>query len=325
MNGNDAKEALLARARAAQDEGESGLAAALLERAVALDPADPATWSWLGHCYADREQYGAAIDAFDRAAAIDPAFAPAHSGRAQVLEAVGRYSEAEASMRHAVKLQPTAARYVLLGDIQAASGRDSHARTSFEEALRLDPSDDEAMFNLALLIRAEEPEKAEGLLRKALEIDPLFSEAHREHGFALARRGDYPGAEHHVRTALGIESSDPWGHLYLANILWSLNRLSEAETEFLQACQKAPLWSVPHWLLGFFYEKTGQAQLARREFELAVENDPKDANAAYHLGKYLADFGFAEEGRKWLLKALELDPNHLRAQGILNNSDPENR
>jgi tetratricopeptide (TPR) repeat protein len=316
MTDSEAKQMMLDEARDAAQRGDAKELEAALCRASAIDPQDARIWTWLGYVYDDQEQYNAALEAFDKARALDASFAGGYSGAAQTLKALGRLAEAETAMQRALDARPTSAGYVLLGDMQMNQGRDSAAIASFQLALDLDPTNDEAFFNWAVLIRDKDPTAAESMLRKAIAIDPLFGAAHRELGFLMARLRNYPPAEHEVRTAVSLEPSDPWARIYLGNVLWSQGKVAEAEEEFVTACHVAPLWPSPHWLLGMFYAAVDNPAAAERELAMATALDDSDADAAFHLGNFLLGAGRKDEARKWVGRALQLDPQHERARQV---------
>jgi tetratricopeptide (TPR) repeat protein len=209
---------------------------------------------------------------------------------------------------------------VLLGDIQASLLKDSAAEESFRQALAIEPDNEEAMFNLAVRLRSSGTDDSVSLLEHATRVDPLYAAAHRELGFERLKRRELARAEHQLRTALALEPDDVWTHLYLGNVFWLSGRLTEAEDQLVRATELAPFWAAPNWLVGMFYAATGQTDRADRAFRLAASVEQRDAEAAYQLARYLLDTGFIAEGKQWLTRALELDPDHRRARALSESS-----
>ena len=56
------------------------------------------------------------------------------------------------------------------------------AKQHFQEALGVDSDYEEAYFNLAVLPKYDDNDRAKSLLERALEIDPDYAAAHRELG-----------------------------------------------------------------------------------------------------------------------------------------------
>ena len=59
------------------------------------------------------------------------------------------------------------------------------AEHSLRSALSLNPNDDEALYNLGVLVRHRDPEEAIQLFSRAIEEDPRYAAAYRELGATL--------------------------------------------------------------------------------------------------------------------------------------------
>jgi tetratricopeptide (TPR) repeat protein len=121
------------------------------------------------------------------------------------------------------------ATHTLLGAALLSLGQNERAEAQFLVALEIDPKYEEALFNLALLKKENDPAKSMSLLRRAVEIDPEYSAAHRELGILFQKQGDPGEAEDHLRRALELDPADYWAQMYLANLLGVQGRNDEAE------------------------------------------------------------------------------------------------
>jgi tetratricopeptide (TPR) repeat protein len=112
----------------------SGSAEAWYERGCALESNDPA----------------AAVDAYRRAVALDPALADAHVNLGRLRHEAGDAAEAEAHYRQAIAVRPDDATAAFnLGVALEDLRRDSEAIEVYEKAVELDPAHADAFFNLA--------------------------------------------------------------------------------------------------------------------------------------------------------------------------------
>ena len=86
--------------------GSFARAEELLQRAVALDPADASAWSDLGVILVRRGQLPRGIEAIQRSLALDPQNAEAHRNLAVALEQDGQTLGAAAHYRAFLALAP---------------------------------------------------------------------------------------------------------------------------------------------------------------------------------------------------------------------------
>jgi hypothetical protein len=95
---------------------------------------------------------------YDRALALDPAFADAHVNRGIVLSELLRFDEAVASYRQAIALDPAhALAYSNLGNALRETGEDDTSVHCYDKAIALDPAYPEARWNksLSLMLRGD--------------------------------------------------------------------------------------------------------------------------------------------------------------------------
>jgi adenylate cyclase len=112
------------------------------ERAIALDPNDPAAHVMLGVIRHYSGRSDEALPNFDRSLTLDPFYLDSvlHF-RAQALYALGRYEEAATVLKHRVALNAnTDASRVLLAACYGQLGRVDEAREAWREALRVNPA-----------------------------------------------------------------------------------------------------------------------------------------------------------------------------------------
>ena len=140
------------------------------------------------------------------------------SGRARMLLGVAHnlsknWAAGEKVLREAAAKSPDAPRVQFnLGAALFGQGRYSEAAACFEKAALGIPDDAMAHFYVGICrIRAGDLAAAEAPLRQAISCKPDFASAHRELGDVLQKQGRAEEATRHVRTALSLESGDPFG------------------------------------------------------------------------------------------------------------------
>lgn len=277
-----------------------------LEEGLRCQPNHGYFWAWLGAKYNEREQFAAALDAFERAFALGIRDASLHFNRSISLEALGNTSAAEAEVCKAARLEEMSYQWVRVGVLRTALGKMDEAEAAFRHALTRDPEDAEAMYNLAVVIRRREPAEALRLLRSALSIDPEYADAHAELGFQLAAIGDDAAAELSILTAIRIDPTSAWPRIYLADILARTGRTNEAMESIIAACDLAPLMSTARWMRGSLLEAAGERWEALKHYQIAVEIAPRDGEAALRLGTCLRELGMHDQASIWLMRARQL-------------------
>ena len=123
------------------------------------------------------------------------------------------WTAGEKVLREAAAKSPDAPRIQFnLGAALFGQGRFSEAAVCFEKAARKIPDDAMAHFYVGICrIRTGDLAGAEKPLREAISCKPDFASAHRELGDLLQKQGRSDEAAAHHRTALSLESGDPFG------------------------------------------------------------------------------------------------------------------
>ncbi|HOW84575.1 MAG TPA: sulfatase-like hydrolase/transferase [Candidatus Aminicenantes bacterium] len=154
--------------------GRNDEAVAVLDRAAAIIDWDPELWNYLGVAYWNKGDLDRAMEAYERALALDPRYAAVLSnlGTAQAAlsmrtkdaallrRAMDSFKRAlEADPRDASAYNGLGAAYRLLGDVEAAI-------SCFEQALALEPGHMQALYNLGTAC-LDKGDKAGALARLA--------------------------------------------------------------------------------------------------------------------------------------------------------------
>jgi tetratricopeptide (TPR) repeat protein len=269
--------------------------------------ADPIISCRLGRVATKLGKWDEAETALRLAVDMDPELAIAFECLGMLYENQGNSELAVSCFTKSIKIDNNARRLTLLGVSQLALGLDAAARDSFERALRLDPCYEEASYNLGVTFREQEPQRAIGLFKKAVEIDPGYAIAHRELGWALRRLDQFREAEHHIRQAIEFDDSDGWAYIYLGNVLWITGNSHSAEQAFLKATRVWPDDSVPYWCLAIFYEYENRLQEAGFFYENALQFNPEDPEANARFGLYLKHIGKSAKAEPYLERARSFD------------------
>lgn len=162
---------------AAYNAGDFRTARDRFRKAVEIAPDEPVAWVNLAAAYSRLDEHESAVECYQKAIALkpdDPAF---HQGLGNAWAALGKSDLAESSYARSVELKRGA-------DPKAAAG------AYYEQAIEF--------------INSGDKKRAGETLRKALEADEGYSEAHFQLGLVLLGTEDHAEALKHLKRYLDL-------------------------------------------------------------------------------------------------------------------------
>lgn len=285
-------------------------AIALFERATTLDPKYAAAWSALGGAYQLKGMFLGMTDLtlkaeemLRRAIALKPGLAQAHAWLGSALLQLGRVTEAIASMREALRLEP-----------DNATGHTALARALWMGEARVD--------------------EAIAHLREAINLNPDAGYSHLQIAFLQALSGDLDGAAESARAAIALQERSVSGtegllivgaHARMGYVHYLRGEYRDAyeeyrrELEFLgstdHALRERTLIEI-HQKLSALHAARGEEAEAERFGSLAVQgqknrvaNGADDPATRYYVAAVFAQRGDVDEA----LRHLELP---LKQHGV---------
>ena len=218
-----------------------------------------------------------------RAVAIDPRMAEAHNDWGAILAANGSLAEALACFERAVELKPD---YIEarnnLGRALGSAGRFDEAIVQFEQVLSAAPNSPLAHFNLAAALeQMTEFARAEEHYRKATALRPDFADAHLRLAVLLQRLGRLPEALAAAEDATAVAPRDAGMRNNLGNVLRALDRRAEAIAQFEAALRLDPASFAAHYNLGMALRGETKIAQAREHFGQAAALKPDFLEAEF--------------------------------------------
>ena len=215
---------------------------ALFEHAMAVTGENYVAEFNLGLVRRSEGRLGEALEHYQRAAAIRPAYAEAQNNIAEILIALGRAPEALPHLSEALRTRPDLldAR-VNRGVASAAPGRLDAAESAFREALRLAPDNPQALAGLGdALAREGRPSEALAELAAAVRLQPDNAQLHYNLGSLLASGDRMSEAAGEFAAAVRLEPDDVRSRVNLGSALAALGRYDEAIAQFTEALRLDP-------------------------------------------------------------------------------------
>lgn len=230
-----------------------------------------------------------AVDAFERAVALDPAYAHAHAwlamARVQQLDRFASLYAAEArdqgekarrDAATALRLDPDSPDAHRANAVWLASiARDPvGAMEEVRRALALRPGDATLLAMLAIRQTGfGQLREAAETLRQALVTNPLSAPTLYSLGSVYLGLADYPQAEHELRLAQELEPTMPLVRAFLAMAAFQQNRTAEAIDIARQ--EPASLWR--NYSLAMAYWANGERGKSEEELQALIREHASDA------------------------------------------------
>jgi protein O-GlcNAc transferase len=275
MNAKGSSGSRLAAALAQHRAGRLAEAERLYRLACDADPSNPHAFHLFGVV---AHQLGRADAAalVGRAVLLDPAFAEAHNDRGVILAATGQLAEAVTCFERAVALNPgyAEARTNLARGLRSV-GRLDEAVMQFELVLRSAPESPIAHFNFAAALeRVSRHTDAERHYRNAIALRADFVDAHLHLAALLQGIDRLPEALAHAERAVALRPDLAGTRNNLGNILRSIGRREEAIAQYQSALRIDPNFVMAHYNCGVSLRGETRIAEARAHFARAVALQP---------------------------------------------------
>jgi tetratricopeptide (TPR) repeat protein len=208
--------------------------------------------------------------------------------------------------------------YHLLGLAQIAAGDYDSAVGTLTTLVELDSADASAWEKRGRAhLLGGDAEAGVSDLRRAVELVPDNAEFRVSLGSALHRVGQLDEAALHLRGALQLDDDHARAHMLLGNVLREQLDVQAALSHHIKAARADPGNSRLHFELGITQNMVGDNLAAEQSLRTAVELEPGDATNWYAYGEILRMLEEWERAVTAYERALQIDPNYLKAPGKL--------
>jgi tetratricopeptide (TPR) repeat protein len=287
-------------------------AAAKLRFSAALraDPRSADALVWRGIAENQLKQFGNAEQDFTTALRIDPNRLPAHYNLALSLIRLGENERAIDELRIVAKAQPRLLEpeYNLAILLEQQHQLDE-AIDHLSAAHRTRPDDISVIQHLLIDLNAT-GRKDEALPLLNALLASTSADTRKTLGTELLEAGDYSAASILFESVLRESPANREAELLLARAYIGAQEDFKA-IELLKPEEATDSSGVSAYLLGLAYEAAGANEDAKRAYETALEHDPHNGRAAYHLGVIEAS---APDGlpsaANYLRRAVSLEPEN---------------
>lgn len=267
-------------------------------------------WMNLGLCRRREGKLEQAVEAYQRALALQPDQAEVHLRIAEILHELGRDEEALDACRTGIEACPEAADlYFFAVSLHEKAGRREDAEALLEVLALRQPGNADIWFRLGnMKFDRHAFGEAIDAYRAALAAQPGWAEAWLNLGLACYESGRYDEAETAFRQALSAKPG--WEAALRAAAVNALrqNQLDSALQYHKQLIDSGHSDPEILYNTAMLHEQLGQKEEAELLYRQALEWKPDFAEALVGLGYVLESTGRAEEARQCWAKAMEVKP-----------------
>ena len=272
------------------------------DRAIERQPKQPELYSDRAQARVQLRQSAEALADLERAQALAPGRAAYAQQRGQLLNLLGRFEEALAALDQAIALVPDEpGAYVVRARAHLALEQLPEAAADYERAIEgamvPDLCEDCAFTFLAL----EAPEKALRYFNMALGLNPELSDALIERGKLLVTAGREEEALQDWQRATELAPQDAVPAALAAH--WHLKHDAPAQAKrySILALQRPPDFPLAQFVLGMAAAKLGEPDLARKQLQRFLKNEPENAAQQAEAHSQLEKLGPEAKGgwRSW--------------------------
>jgi len=239
--------------------------------------------------------------------------------------------------------------HVLKAQLLRREGKINEAIRAYESAIELGETRIGVYEQyIVLLYRAKRFDKVTELIDRQQELTQTLYFINQE---MKQRQGDNQAALELAKKAVEVQPKDPYLRIHLGQIFLRLDKRQEAEAQYLQAVELAPLeLGVRGALVAFYvrieddakahqaveavaadeqfdaaqrelfqlqaYEAMGESELALEHYQQALEAAGEDVDILLQLARYRVK-RHPEEAKKILRKAHQIAPENVRVRGRL--------
>jgi TolB-like protein/Tfp pilus assembly protein PilF len=225
-----------------------------------------------------------AIEYFKKAVEIEPQYARAYAGLADIYNTLGWYG-------------------VLTGK-EAWERAESFAR----KALAIDADLAEAHTSLAFTLHsfAWDWAGSEREHLKALELDANYATGHLWYAFFLMAMGRMDESEQQMKQALALDPLSLAQNSYFGWVLYFARKYEEAAEQILRTLDMDSKFLIAHFVLGLVYAQQGRAKQSIREYELAREIAGENVLVLSGLAHVHGLAGKKAQGQRYVEKLRQL-------------------
>ena len=281
------------------------------DRAIALNPEFiHLAYYGKGKALSHQDKYEAALTSLELATKTQSDFAPAYLYKSSLLQNLNRWEEALAAINQAIFLQPNNPNlYVTKGTIFIGLKRYSEAETAYNQAIKIDARSPFCIMRGFLYEKQGKPKLALSDYNQAISLNPNYPHAYFSRGGIYQKQGKIDLALTDFNQGLSLDPNVAYAYGLRGNIYEKQGKLDLALNDFNQSLKLDPNNASAYGLRGSIYYQQGKFDLALNDFNQSLKLDPNIASAYGSRGLLYYQQGKLDLALTDFNEALKLNPN----------------
>jgi tetratricopeptide (TPR) repeat protein len=290
--------------------GQDAAAIDAYNRAIAIDPTDPNAFVGRGDVLTGRQLFDEAMADYDEAIRMDAMHSRAFAGRGITFYLQGRDEAAIADFDRAIALDENFAKaYSYRGAARSRLGRNDQALADYDAVIRLMPESAGAYKDRGgVLYRLGRYDSAIRDLDEAIRLDPKKASAYQNRGAARNALGQFERAIDDLDEAIRLDPKNAGAHSNRGLAHFAIGEYDRAIADLSEAIRLDPKNAVTHFNRAEVFVRLDMRDRALEDYTAAIQLAPRLAPAYAAIGRLEAELGHPQEAMRDFDMALRLDP-----------------
>lgn len=168
--------------------------------------------------------------------------------------------------------------YYKMGVAHLGEGKIQQAFVEFQKALEINPNDKETLsaIGIVYLVHFDETQKSIGFFEKAVRIDPNYSDAYNNLGYANEKLGHYDIAISHYQKAVSnlMYATPEKAFIGMGNSYYRLRKFDLALNAYREALKRSPNIPIPYFRIALCHNALGRYGDASTAMMQGIAIDP---------------------------------------------------
>ncbi|WP_180274613.1 serine protease [Tychonema bourrellyi] len=288
------------------------------DKALAINPKSSLAWYARGLAVLAQDNYVDAVRCFSKAVEIKPDFYAAWRKKGDAHDSLKQYGFALDAIERAIEEaekqnQKDFALYWRKGVTLNNLKRDPEAIIAYTKSIEIQPHP--YPYNNRGSVYSDKGDKDNAFkdFNEAIKLDPKFAYAYNNRGSLYSDKGDYDNALKDYNEAIKLDPKNAKAYNNRGNLYADKGDYDNALKDLNEAIKLDPKLAAAYDNRGSLYSDKGDNENAFKDYNEAIKLDPKYANAYGNRAFVYYDKGDYDNALKDFNEAIKLDPKYARA------------